>query len=50
MTTRIYLKYNGELNTAEFAGKLTHQQVAEIFKGQNFKPDDNRFMIVYKEG
>ncbi len=47
--TRIYLKYNGELNTAEFAGKLTHQQVAEIFQKEGFTPDDNRFMLVYKE-
>ena len=49
MTTKVYLRKDGVLHTAEFTGKLNHQFVQQVFKQQEFKPDDNRFLITYQE-
>lgn len=45
--TKVYMKVKGELLVAEFDSKLSHEDVTGIFKGENFKPDDNRFMLVH---
>lgn len=45
--TKVYMKVKGELLVAEFEEELSHEDVSNIFKEENFKPDDNRFMLVY---